>query len=54
MPRKPDPVDLRLLHKISKLYYEQKLTQQAISERLRLSRPKVSRLLQRAEDEGLI
>lgn len=54
MPRKPNPVDLRLLHKIGKLYYEQKLTQQEISERLRLSRPKVSRLLQRAEEEGLI
>ncbi len=54
MPRKSDPVDLRLLSKISKLYYEQKLTQQEISERLRLSRPKISRLLQRAEDEGII
>jgi DNA-binding transcriptional regulator LsrR (DeoR family) len=54
MPRKSDPVDLRLLSKIGKLYYEQKLTQQEISERLRLSRPKISRLLQRAEEEGII
>jgi DNA-binding transcriptional regulator LsrR (DeoR family) len=54
LPRKPNPIDLRLLSKVSKLYYEQKLTQQEISERLRLSRPKVSRLLQQAEDEGII
>lgn len=54
MARKPNPVDLRLLSKVSKLYYEQKLTQQEIAERLRLSRPKVSRLLQQAHDEGLV
>ena len=54
MARKPDPIDLRLLSKVSKLYYEQKLTQQEISERLRLSRPKVSRLLQQAHEEGLV
>lgn len=54
MPRKPNPVDLRLASKVSKLYYEQALTQQEISERLRLSRPKVSRLLQQAMDEGMV
>lgn len=54
MARKPNPVDLRLLSKVGKLYYEQKLTQQEIAERLRLSRPKVSRLLQQAHDEGLV
>ncbi|MBI5960664.1 MAG: sugar-binding transcriptional regulator [Chloroflexi bacterium] len=54
MPRKPDPVDLRLLSKVSKLYYEQHLTQQEISDRLRLSRPKVSRLIQQAHDEGIV
>ena len=54
MPRKPNPVDLRLISKVSKLYYEQALTQQEISERLRLSRPKVSRLLRQAMDEGIV
>jgi DNA-binding transcriptional regulator LsrR (DeoR family) len=54
VPRKPDPVDLRLLSKVSKLYYEQNLTQQEISDRLRLSRPKVSRLIQQAHDEGIV
>lgn len=54
MARKPNPVDLRLLAKVSKLYYEQDLTQQEISERLRLSRPKVSRLLQQARKEGIV
>jgi DNA-binding transcriptional regulator LsrR (DeoR family) len=52
--RKPDPVDLRLLSKVSKLYYEKSLTQQEIADRLRLSRPKVSRLLQQALDEGIV
>ncbi|NDJ76674.1 MAG: sugar-binding transcriptional regulator [Chloroflexi bacterium] len=54
MARKPNPVDLRLLSKVSKLYYEQDLTQQEISERLRLSRPKVSRLIQQAHKEGIV
>ncbi|NDJ78178.1 MAG: sugar-binding transcriptional regulator [Chloroflexi bacterium] len=54
MARKPTAVDLRLLSKVSKLYYEQKLTQQEIARRLHLSRPKVSRLLQRAQEAGLV
>ena len=53
MPRRRI-VDYRLLLKVSKLYYEQRLTQQEISERLMLSRPKVSRLLQQAEDVGVV
>ncbi len=53
MPRRRT-VDYRLLLKVSKLYYEQGLTQQQISERLILSRPKVSRLLQQAEDVGIV
>lgn len=40
--------------KVSRLYYEQKLTQQDIAERLRLSRAKVSRLLRQAQDRGII
>lgn len=54
MPRRPQREDPRLLSKVSKLYYEQGLTQQEISERLHLSRPKVSRLLQRAREDGIV
>jgi len=46
--------ELRLLTKTSKLYYEQGQTQQAIADRLRTSRPKVSLLLQQARDEGIV
>lgn len=54
MARKPQPVNLRLLSKVSRLHYEQNLTQYEISERLHLSRPKVSRLLQQAQQEGVV
>lgn len=53
MPRNKT-IDYRLLIKVSKLYYEKGLTQQDISERLVLSRPKVSRLLKQAEDVGIV
>ncbi|HEY63533.1 MAG TPA: sugar-binding transcriptional regulator [Caldilineae bacterium] len=46
--------DVRLLSKVSKLYYEQFLTQQQIADKLHLSRPKVSRLLKQARDEGIV
>jgi DNA-binding transcriptional regulator LsrR (DeoR family) len=39
---------------VSKLYYEQLLTQQEISDKLGLSRPKISRLLKQARNEGII
>jgi DNA-binding transcriptional regulator LsrR (DeoR family) len=52
--RQPQPVDLRLLSRVSKLYYEQNLNQAEIAEKLHLSRPKVSRLLQQALDEGVV
>jgi DNA-binding transcriptional regulator LsrR (DeoR family) len=52
MPRsKPD---LRLLSKISKLYYESGLTQGEIVQRMQLSTATVSRLLQQARDEGIV
>ncbi len=54
MARPPAQPDLRLLSKVSRLYYEQKLTQQEIAHRLHLSRPKVSRLLQQAEEVGIV
>jgi DNA-binding transcriptional regulator LsrR (DeoR family) len=53
MPRNKS-VDYRLLLKVSKYYYEKQLTQQEISERLNLSRPKVSRLLKQAEEIGIV
>lgn len=53
MPRNKS-VDYHLLLKVSKYYYEKKLTQQEISEKLSLSRPKVSRLLKQAEDIGIV
>lgn len=44
----------RLLIKVAKLYYEDGLTQDIISQRLRVSRPRVSRLLQEARDVGIV
>lgn len=44
----------RLMIKIAKLYYESGLTQDVISQRLRLSRPRVSRLMQEAVEKGII
>ncbi len=54
MARPASPPDVRLLSKVSSLYYKEKLTQQEIAKRLHLSRPKVSRLLQQAEELGII
>lgn len=54
MARPTLPLDLRLLSKVSILYYEQKLTQDEIAKKLHLSRPKVSRLLQQAEEVGIV
>ena len=53
MPRRRS-IDYRLLLKVSKLYYEQGLTQQQISDRLNLSRPKVSRLLKQSQLVGVV
>ncbi len=44
----------KLMIKIAKLYYEGGLTQDVISQRLRLSRPRVSRLMQEAIDKGIV
>ncbi|MEX0779041.1 MAG: sugar-binding transcriptional regulator [Balneolales bacterium] len=54
MPRPNDPVDLRLISKVSSLYYYQNLNQQAIAKRLQLSRLKISRLLKQARDQGIV
>lgn len=47
-------IDFRLISKVSSLYYYQDLNQQEIANRLHLSRPKVSRLLKRAREEGIV
>lgn len=44
----------RLLIKTAQLYYQEELTQSEISQRLRLSRQKVQRLLQGARDQGIV
>jgi len=44
----------RLLVKISRLYYEDDLTQHQIADRLRLSRQKVQRLLHQAKENGIV
>ncbi|MFL7871364.1 MAG: sugar-binding transcriptional regulator [Anaerolineales bacterium] len=45
---------LRIALKAAQLYYENELTQDEIAKKLRLSRPKVSRLLQEARNAGLV
>ena len=44
----------RLLVKVSKMYYEEDLTQDVIMDRLKLSRSKVSRLLDQARRSGIV
>ncbi|WP_435105852.1 sugar-binding transcriptional regulator [Arhodomonas sp. AD133] len=55
---KPQPsqrnTDIDLLTEIAVLYYVENLTQEEISHRLDLSRPKVGRLIRRAHDEGIV
>lgn len=43
-----------LLVEAARLYYEENMSQQEIAARLSVSRPKVSRLLQRAREEGIV
>jgi DNA-binding transcriptional regulator LsrR (DeoR family) len=44
----------QLIVKVSKLYYEEGITQAVIAKRLRISRPKVSRLLSEARENGVV
>src|SRR5699024_9346806 len=44
----------RLLAKISSMYYDQNFNQQEIADRLQLSRPKISRLLKKAREKGIV
>lgn len=48
------PDSLALLVRVSRMYYEQGLTQQAIARLTRLSRPTISRLLERAKSAGIV
>jgi len=50
----PRERDLQLMVTIARLYYEAGLTQQAIASRLKISRVRVNRLLQRARYEGIV
>ena len=44
----------RLLVKVSKMYYDEGMSQDDIISRLNLSRSKISRLLQQAREEGIV
>jgi DNA-binding transcriptional regulator LsrR (DeoR family) len=46
--------DLRLITKVSRLYYEERLTQTEIAGRVGISQVAVSRLLKRAEEYGIV
>ena len=46
--------ELRLMTRVARLYYEGGLKQPEIATRLRLSQPKVSRLLKQALDDGIV
>jgi len=46
--------ELRLIAKISRLYYERNWTQPDIADRLQLSQATVSRMLKRARREGIV
>src|SRR5215213_2455070 len=54
MARPRSAPDLHLLSKVATLYYLRDETQQEIAERLHISRPKVSRLLQEAQEQGIV
>ncbi len=54
MARPVETLNIRLLSKVSTLYYTKEFTQQEIANRLELSRPKVSRLLKQAKDHGIV
>eukprot|EP01132_Coremiostelium_polycephalum_P015674 gene15674-18908_t len=46
--------DIDLMTEVAMLYYLENVTQEAIAKRFDLSRAKVSRLLKRARDEGIV
>lgn len=46
--------DEQLLYRVAKLYYQEDLSQADIAEQLELSRPKVSRILEKARQAGIV
>lgn len=54
MARTNNTIDIRLISKVSSMYYNQNYNQREIAERLHLSRPKVSRLLKKAREKGIV
>ncbi len=46
--------NIELQHKVAKLYYIEDLKQESIGRRLKMSKYKVSRVLKRARDNGLV
>lgn len=46
--------ELRMIARVAQLYYKDRLKQAQISQRLHVSQATVSRLLKRAEDEGIV
>lgn len=54
MTQTNNSLNLRLMSKVSTMYYNQNYNQQEIADRLHLSRPKVSRLLKQAREQGIV
>jgi DNA-binding transcriptional regulator LsrR (DeoR family) len=46
--------DLQLMYDVANLYYTNNLKQESIARRLNISKYKVSRVLKRALDEGIV
>lgn len=46
--------DTKLLYKIAMMYYKDMLTQQEIADKLKISRPTISRALTKAEEVGIV
>ena len=46
--------DSQLMYEVAKMYYMENRTQAEISEQFSLSRPKISRLLAKAREEGVV
>lgn len=44
----------RLLTKVAQMYYDENKTQQEIADKYGISRPSVSRLLQKAREKGIV
>ncbi len=49
-----EPAQLRLMIRVARMYYESELRQNAIAERLHISQTKVSRLLRKANEIGIV